>query len=208
MMVSVATWTLLLACAFGAEVIGTMAGFGAATILTPVAALFMDVKTAIAIVACFHLFGNASRLVFFGRQINWNIWLQFGLAGLLCSLAGAAVTARLPSFLVKLSLGLFLLLYVVLSVLPATRRLQFAQYACHAPWWWGAFRVCRRADWNRRSYSISLSAGIWAPEGGLHWNLSRHRVARRCDSAARLSCRRVHRAQPAARRDQPDGCGV
>jgi len=57
-------WALFLACAFGAEVIGTMAGFGAATILTPVAALFMDIKTAIAVVAAFHLFGNASRLYF------------------------------------------------------------------------------------------------------------------------------------------------
>ena len=71
---SVATWMLLLVCAFGAEVVGTMAGFGAATILTPVAALFMDVKTAIAIVACFHLFGSGSRLVFFGRQINWRVY--------------------------------------------------------------------------------------------------------------------------------------
>ena len=33
------------ACAFLAEVIGTMAGFGAATILTPIAALFLDMKT-------------------------------------------------------------------------------------------------------------------------------------------------------------------
>lgn len=43
-MASQGTWLLFLACAFAAEVIGTMAGFGAATILTPIAALFMDIK--------------------------------------------------------------------------------------------------------------------------------------------------------------------
>ena len=112
---------LFLACAFGAEVIGTMAGFGAATILTPVATLFMDVKTAIAVVACFHLFGNASRLVFFGRHVRWKIWGQFGLTGVLCSILGAGVTASLPSSAVKLCLGLFLLLYVGFSSVTSGR---------------------------------------------------------------------------------------
>lgn len=108
-------WLLFLACAFAAEVVGTMAGFGAATILTPIAILFMDVKTAIAVVASFHLFGNASRLVFFWRHIHWTTWAQFGLAGVALSAVGAAVTTALPSAAVELAFGIFLLLYVGLS---------------------------------------------------------------------------------------------
>ena len=108
-------WGLFLTGAFVAEVIGTMAGFGAATVLTPIAACFMDIKTAIAVVACFHLFGNGSRLLFFGRHIHWRTWAQFGITGVLASLAGAAVTAQLPSSMVKLAFGAFLLLYVALS---------------------------------------------------------------------------------------------
>jgi uncharacterized membrane protein YfcA len=114
-------WLLLLCCAFGAEVIGTMAGFGAATILTPVATLFMDVKTAIAVVACFHLFGNASRLAFFGRHVQWRTGALFGLSGVACSFIGAAVTARLSSALVALLLGAFLLAYVALSLWASDR---------------------------------------------------------------------------------------
>ena len=114
-------WVVFLICAFGAEVIGTMAGFGAATILTPIAALFMDVKVAIAIVACFHLFGNISRLMFFGRHIHWKMCAQFGVPGVLCTLAGAAVTAGLSSATVKLAFGLFLLLYVGCSTLMSDR---------------------------------------------------------------------------------------
>jgi len=110
-------WPLFLICAWSAEVVGTMAGFGAATILTPIAILFMDVKTAIAVVACFHLFGNVSRLTFFWRHVDRKTWLQFGLTGVLCSLVGAGLTASLPSAAVKLLFGVFLVIYVGLSSL-------------------------------------------------------------------------------------------
>ena len=118
------SWIIFLLAAFGAEIVGTMAGFGAATILTPVAALFMDVKCAIALVAIFHLFGNASRLVFFGRRIDWKIWLRFGLTGVVCSLAGAAVAVRLPSAIIELSFGIFLLAYVAGSLSSMRLRLR------------------------------------------------------------------------------------
>ena len=116
-MTSPATWALFLLCAFVAEIIGTMAGFGAATVLTPIAALFMDVKTAIAIVACLHLFGNTSRLYFFGRHIQWRMWVQFGLMGVVASWFGSHLTAHLSSALVGLLLGVFLVLYVGYSMI-------------------------------------------------------------------------------------------
>lgn len=116
------SWVLLLWWAFVAEVIGTMAGFGAATILTPIAALFLDVKTAIALVSCFHLFGNSARLWFFGRSIDWAIWKRFGLTGVACSLLGAGLTTQLSSTVVKRLFGLFLVSYVILSRVAASMR--------------------------------------------------------------------------------------
>lgn len=44
--------------AFVAEIIGTMEGFGSSTIFLPLALFFVDFKTAIVLVAIFHLFGN------------------------------------------------------------------------------------------------------------------------------------------------------
>ncbi len=114
-------WLAFLACAFLAEVIGTMAGFGAATILTPVAALFMDIKSAIVLVTCFHLFGTGSRVVLFRRSIDRRILLAFGSLGVLCSLLGAFVAARLPSEVIRLALGLFLIGYVGAETVLATR---------------------------------------------------------------------------------------
>jgi len=49
---------LFLLAAYVAAVIATVAGFGSSTILIPVAIFFMDLKTAVFLVACFHLFNN------------------------------------------------------------------------------------------------------------------------------------------------------
>lgn len=116
-----AAWALFLMAAGLAEVLGTMAGFGAATILTPVAALFMDMKTAIVVVAGFHFFGNGARLVFFGRSIHWKTWVQFGLTGVALSVLGARITTHLSSAAVTLLFGLFLLAYVGGSALAPGR---------------------------------------------------------------------------------------
>lgn len=111
---------VFLACSFAAEVIGTMAGFGAATVLTPIASWFFPIKTAVALVACFHLFGNASRLRFFGRHIDWRIALRFGLVGIMCSFVGAWLSLWLSSSLMRLLLGGFLVMYAWLEALGAT----------------------------------------------------------------------------------------
>lgn len=111
------TLWVFLVFAFAAEVIGTMAGFGAATILTPVASFFMDIKTAVAVVACFHLFGNASRLYFFGRHIRWKVVAQFGIPGVACSFVGAKAAAWLPAHQVRIILGGFLIVYAALETL-------------------------------------------------------------------------------------------
>ena len=118
---------VFLACSFAAEVIGTIAGFGAATVLTPIASWFFPIKTAVALVACFHLFGNASRLSFFGRHIDWRIAVRFGLIGVACSFLGAWLSLWLSPSLMRLLLGGFLVLYATLGRLPSGSRSSLAE---------------------------------------------------------------------------------
>jgi uncharacterized protein len=54
---------LFFTSALVAEIIGTMAGFGSSTIFLPLALLFVDFKTAIILVAIFHLFGTTSAML-------------------------------------------------------------------------------------------------------------------------------------------------
>ncbi|MDQ3852028.1 MAG: sulfite exporter TauE/SafE family protein [Thermoproteota archaeon] len=107
-----------------AEIIGTMAGFGSSTIFLPLALMFVDFKTAIVLVAIFHLFGNLSRIIFFREGFDKRIILQFGVPSVLLSLLGAFLIGVLPQPVLKLILGIFL---VVTSVsLLARPGLKFA----------------------------------------------------------------------------------
>ena len=112
--------SLLLFSAFGAEVLGTMAGFGSATVLTPIASWFLPIKTAVALVACFHLFGNVSRVFFFRQHINWTIVKQFGMPGILLSFVGAQAASWLSPQYIRMCLGGFLLVYVFMELRQAT----------------------------------------------------------------------------------------
>ena len=47
---------------FFVAVIATLAGFGSSTLMVPIAVIFMDIKTAVFIVACFHLFNNSFKI--------------------------------------------------------------------------------------------------------------------------------------------------
>jgi uncharacterized protein len=92
-----------------AEIIGTMAGFGSSTIFLPLALLFVDFKTAIILVAIFHLFGNLSRIIFFRQGFDKRIILQFGVPSIFFSILGALLIGALPQPILKLVLGIFLI---------------------------------------------------------------------------------------------------
>jgi len=109
--------------AFIAEVIGTMAGFGAATILTPFVALVLDIKTAIALVTVFHIFGTSARTLLFRRHIRWSLAVPFLATGLIGALIGASWAGNLSSAWLRLLFGAFVLAYVVLSATHPELRL-------------------------------------------------------------------------------------
>jgi uncharacterized protein len=96
--------------AFVAELIGTMAGFGSSTIFLPLALFFVDFKTAIVLVAIFHLFGNTGRMVFFRQGFDKRIIFQFGVPSVLLSLLGAFLIGIIAQPALKLMLGTFLII--------------------------------------------------------------------------------------------------
>lgn len=94
---------------FLSEVVGTMAGFGSSTIFLPLSSYFVDFKTALALVAIFHLFGNVSRLVFFRHGLDKRVLLLFGVPSFSFSLIGATLVGDLSQTILKLILGIFLI---------------------------------------------------------------------------------------------------
>lgn len=100
---------ILLIIGFFSEIIGTMAGFGSSTIYLPLASYFVDFKTALVLVAIFHLFGNIGRITFFRHGLDKRVLLVFGLPSFLLSLLGATLVGDLSQTLLKLLLGIFLI---------------------------------------------------------------------------------------------------
>lgn len=102
--------------AFFAEVVGTIAGFGSSTIFLPLALLFVDFKTALILVALFHIIGNVSRIGFFRHGLDKRMLIIFGIPSVLATFVGALLVASIPQDLLKALLGIFLLLYASVSL--------------------------------------------------------------------------------------------
>jgi uncharacterized membrane protein YfcA len=103
------TEILFFVAAFVSEVIGTTAGFGSSTIFLPISLFFVDFKTAIILVAIFHLFGNIGRITFFKHGLDKKIIFLFGVPSVLLGLLGAMLVGILPQPILKMILGLFLI---------------------------------------------------------------------------------------------------
>ncbi|MEJ2240884.1 MAG: sulfite exporter TauE/SafE family protein [Candidatus Bathyarchaeota archaeon] len=103
--------------AFFSEVIGTMAGFGSSTIFLPVALFFFDFKTALILVAFFHMSGNIGRITFFRHGFNRRLLLTFGVPSIILTILGSLLINYISSEILKGVLGVFLIVFSLTSLL-------------------------------------------------------------------------------------------
>ena len=97
--------------AFVAEIIGTIAGFGSSTVFLPIALVFFDFKTALTLVAFFHLFGNLTRIVYFHKGMDMKVFVLFAIPSVIAAFIGAYLVNYLPYEILKGLLGIFLIIY-------------------------------------------------------------------------------------------------
>lgn len=98
------------------EILGTVAGFGSSTIFLPLAALFLDFRVALILVAIFHVFGNLARFNFFKAGLDKTLLVRFGAPSVVATVAGALLVGRLPQVVLKGLLGIFLVVFALLSL--------------------------------------------------------------------------------------------
>jgi len=108
---------LFLLAAYVAAVFATIAGFGSSTVLIPVAMFFMDLKTAIFFVACFHLFNNLFKVRLFFTKIDFKLFWIFGIPSILFAFLGARFITVVPVELLTRILAIFLILFSCISFL-------------------------------------------------------------------------------------------
>ncbi len=116
-------------------------GFGLGTLLLPAFALYFPVERAVALTAVVHFLNGLFKLLLVGRAANRDVLVRFGGPAVLASAAGAAVlvwltglgaTVRYELFdrelavtPVKVVVGLLLLAFAVIDLVPRLRDLTF-----------------------------------------------------------------------------------
>jgi hypothetical protein len=101
---------LLLFASLAAGAIASVAGFGVGSVLTPVFALRLDTRLAVAAVSLPHLAATSLRLWMMRRDVDWRLLRGFGLASAAGGLAGALLQSRAGGRTLDLVFGGLLLM--------------------------------------------------------------------------------------------------
>jgi uncharacterized protein len=116
-------------------------GFGLGTLLLPAFALFMPLQQAVAATAVVHLLNGLFKLALLREHIDRSVLIRFGLPALLAALLGAWVLSALGAlpalhaytafghrfevFPLKLIIGVLLLAFALIELVPKLRDLEF-----------------------------------------------------------------------------------
>jgi uncharacterized membrane protein YfcA len=127
--------------AFVVSLLTFFSGFGLGTIMLPVFAFFFPPEVAVALTGIVHFANNLFKAALIGKNTDIDVLLRFGIPAVIASFAGAWLLARLsglPALAsynimgktaqvtpVKIIIGLLLLVFSILEILPAAKKLQF-----------------------------------------------------------------------------------
>ena len=109
---------LLAVVAFVAALVAAVTGFGGAAVLLPMLVFVFGVREAVPILTVAQLIGNASRVWFNRRELDWRVVGWFALGGVPMALLGGVLFAHAPLGALTRALGAFLLLIVAIRHLP------------------------------------------------------------------------------------------
>ena len=109
------TLALLVLVSVIAAIVASTTGFGAAVILTPFAAMVIDLKQAIVLVAYFVLFANLFNMLRLRGFINYHKVILFGIPSVLTTFIGAVLFDHLDVEVISVVFAVIILLFVVYS---------------------------------------------------------------------------------------------
>lgn len=135
------TYLVICTVALLASGLTFFSGFGLGTLLLPAFALFFPVEQAIAMTAVVHLLNGLFKFALVGRHADRAVVLRFGVPAILAAFLGAWVLSGLAGMApahrytafghvfeiapVKLAVGMLLLLFALVELVPRLRDLSF-----------------------------------------------------------------------------------
>ncbi len=100
-----------------AEIAGTIAGFWSSSIFLPLISTIVDFKSALLLVAIYHIFGNSTRLALFYKSINRKIVVLFWIPSVIATIIWASLTSFINSTHLKWVLWIILSVFAIYSLL-------------------------------------------------------------------------------------------
>ena len=107
---------LFFVIAFIAAAVASLTGFGSATMLIPFASLVIDLKQAIILVAFFHGFSNAFKLLTLRQSVNWRLMLLYGIPSILSAYIGAMLLERVNIQIISTAFASFIIAFAIYSL--------------------------------------------------------------------------------------------
>jgi uncharacterized membrane protein YfcA len=105
--------------------IASVTGFGIGSLLTPVLALHLDTRLAVAAVSVPHVIGTALRFWLLSGSVDRRVFWSFGLTSAAGGLAGALLQGRATTRWLNIVFGLLLLFAAVSEIAGLARRMRF-----------------------------------------------------------------------------------
>jgi uncharacterized protein len=109
--------------------VAAVSGFGIGSLLTPVLALQIGTKLAVAAVSIPHAVGTAQRFWLLRRHVDWRVVRSFGVTSAIGGLAGALLQARASSRALGVVFGMLLILAGISELTGWMRRVHWGPLA-------------------------------------------------------------------------------
>lgn len=106
-----------------ASLLTFFSGFGLGTILTPVFAIYFDLKLAIAMTAIVHLLNNLFKLFLVRNHCDFKVIRSFGIPAMLFAFLGSWLLGVLPHL--KIVIGVLIILFTLIELIPAFNKIEF-----------------------------------------------------------------------------------
>jgi len=107
-----------------AEIAGTVGGFGSSIFLIPIAGLFFDFQTVLAVTGVLHVFSNIIKIKLFKQGIDFKLLLLIGLPSVIWVFVGSVLTKYLNLIYAELILGIFLIFFSILFFIKPNLKLK------------------------------------------------------------------------------------
>ncbi len=164
--------SVFLLLALGAEILGTIGGFGSSVFFVPVGNFYFDFYSVLGLTAIFHLSSNLSKIFLFKKGLDKQLLINIGIPSVIFVVIGGFLSNVFQTEYLEITLGIFLiglsLLFLInnqLSIAPNKRNAiiggSFSGFSAGLLGTGGAIRGLTMAAFNlEKSVFIATSAFI------------------------------------------------